>query len=558
MKRKPILAPLLLILLILSVGYNVYSWIKASRIEHSIESAEKLFNLQFTKAERDSLKDGVAEAIEKYKLIHEFDISNDLAPALVFSPIPVNYNPKLREQRSDFCIPNAIAVPDNLEDLSYYTVAELSSLIQSKRITSESLTRMYIDRLKRYDPELFCVITLLEDRAIKQAKAMDEEISMGKYRGPLHGIPYGVKDLLALEGYPFTYGSPIYHDQVAEITSPVISKLEEAGAVLVAKLSLGELAWGDVWFGGKTRNPWNTDMGSSGSSAGSASATAAGLVPFAIGSETWGSIVSPSTVNGVTGLRPTFGRVSRTGAMALSWTMDKIGPICRTAQDCAIVIDAIAGTDVDDPTLVDKPISIDLKADVLRLRVGYAKHYFDKEYGFKTNDSIALEVLKDIGVELIPVTLPEHLPMEALSIILDVEAAAAFSHLTLSNMDDLMVRQGKVAWPNFFRKARFIPAVEYLQANRIRTVLIEEFVKLFDEVDVIVTPSFGGNQLLMTNLTGHPALAMPTGFSSSKLPTSITLIGNWYREDQILLLGKAYQDKTQWYRETPEKFTPKQ
>jgi Asp-tRNA(Asn)/Glu-tRNA(Gln) amidotransferase A subunit family amidase len=556
MKKTTSTIVLLSIILLVSVGFNLLNLWKSHRIETNIKSAEKLFKIDFTQAERDSLKDDVVDAIEKYKMIHSYDIPNNLAPALVFSPVPVHYNPNFASSESNFEIPKSVSIPENIEELAFFTVAELSHLIKTKQISSESLTKMYIERLKRYDSELHCVITLLEERAMDQARAMDAEIGMGKYRGPLHGIPFGVKDLLALEGYPFTYGSPIYKDQIAEITSPVIGKLQDAGAVLVAKLSLGELAWGDVWFAGKTRNPWNTDMGSSGSSAGSASATAAGLVPFAIGSETWGSIVSPSTVCGVTGLRPTFGRVSRTGAMALSWSMDKIGPLCRTAQDCAIVIDAIAGTDGIDPTLKDMPTNIDFKADVRNLRVGYAKSYFDEDYGFKTNDSIALQVIMAMGIELIPVELPEHLPMDALSIILDVEAAAAFSNLTLSNMDDMMVRQGKVAWPNFFRKARFIPAVEYLQANRIRTDLISELEKLFEKVDVIVTPSFGGNQLLMTNLSGHPALAVPTGFSSSNLPTSITLLGNWYREDQILLLGKAYQDKTQWYRETPDGFTP--
>ena len=531
-------------------------YIKGNQIETSIISAEKLFNLNFTDSERDSLTDDLIQNIEKYKAIHKFDIPNNLPPSLIFSPVPVGYSPNFDSKVTDFDMPKGVTLPQNIEDVCFYTVSELSELIKSGQISSEELTLLYLNRLKQHDPQLHCVITLLEERALEQARAMDAELKQGKYRGPLHGIPYGVKDLLALKGYPFTFGSAIYKNQIADITSPVITKLDNAGAVLVAKLSLGELAWGDVWFGGKTRNPWNTNMGSSGSSAGSASATAAGLVPFAIGSETWGSIVSPSTVNGVTGLRPTFGRVSRTGAMALSWSMDKIGPLCRTAQDCAIVINAISGTDNMDKTLVDQPLKINLKGDVTKLRVGYVESYFNENYGFKMNDSITLAVLESLGINLVPVELPEHLPMDVLSIVLDVEAATAFSHLTLSNLDDKMVRQGKVAWPNFFRKARFIPAVEYLQANRIRTRLIEDFEKIFDKVDVIITPSFYGNQLLMTNLTGHPALAIPNGFSTNELPTSITFIGNWYREDQLLLLGKAYQDKTEWYRKTPPEFTP--
>lgn len=556
MSTKNILIVSLTAILAVSVGVNIYQHRSSKSISTKIKNAESLFNLSFTDAERDSLKDDVAGYTEKYKAIHNFSIPNHLTPALVFAPFPASYNPNFKNNQTDFDIPQKVSLPENKESLCFYTVAELSYLIKSGQISSLELTQIFLHRLKKFDPELFCVITLLEDRAIEQAKAMDVELKQGKYRGPLHGIPYGVKDLLALKDFPFTFGSAIYKDQIASLTSPVIEKLDKAGAVLVAKLTLGELAWGDVWFGGTTRNPWNTERGSSGSSAGSASATAAGLVAFAIGSETWGSIVSPSTVCGVTGLRPTFGRVSRTGAMALSWSMDKIGPICRTAQDCAIVINTISGIDGIDPTLVEMPLNINLKADYKKLRVGFTNDYFSANYHFKSNDSLVLAALKDLGVELIPIQLPEHLPISALSIVLDVEAAAAFSDLTLTNMDDMMVRQGKVAWPNFFRKARFIPAVEYIQANRIRTKLIEEFEKIFKEVDVIVTPSFGGNQLLMTNLTGHPALSIPSGFSSANLPTSITFIGNWFREDNLLLLGKAYQDKTQWYRQTPQGFTP--
>jgi Asp-tRNA(Asn)/Glu-tRNA(Gln) amidotransferase A subunit family amidase len=544
----------LAIVLIVSLCLNIYQLIDKSKLGTKIRSAESLFDIELNKTERDSLIDGVAEAIEKYKAIHAFDLQNDVAPAFVFSPVPLSYEPKNIDLFSNFDIPKEVSIPKNLEELAFYTVAELSVLIKNRKISSYDLTRMYINRLKKYDPTLHCVITLLEERALAQANLMDKELEKGIYRGPLHGIPFGVKDLLALEGYPFTWGSAIYKDQIATITSPVIEKLEDEGAVLLAKLSLGELAWGDVWYGEMTRNPWNTETGSSGSSAGSASATAAGLVPFAIGSETWGSIVSPSTVCGVTGLRPTFGRVSRTGAMALSWTMDKIGPLCRTAQDCAIVLNAINGLDGIDPSLVEVPFNIDMSKDNRKLKVGYVKDYFEEDYSMKANDEIALKTLKELGVELVPVNLPENLPISALSIILDAEAAAAFSELTLTNKDDLMVRQGVWAWPNFFRKARFIPAVEYIQANRIRTRLIDEFAKLFEEVDVIISPSFGGNQLLITNLTGHPALSVPTGFTEEGFPTSITFIGNWYKEDDIILLGNAYQNKTEWFRMIPEGF----
>lgn len=554
MRTKKVALTVLAILIILSVALNLYQYLNSKSVTTNLKGAEKLFALNFTNSERDLLKDDVTEAIEKYTLIHKFDIQNDLGLSLVFAPVPTSYSPKFESNTSNFDLPTSVNLPENKEDLCFYTIAELSYLIKNRAITSKELTELYLTRIKKYDSELFSVITLLEERALEQAQKMDEEIANGKYRGPLHGIPYGAKDLLALKDYPFTYGSPIYKNQIASTTASVIQKLDEAGAILVAKLSLGEFAWGDVWFGGKTRNPWNTERGSSGSSAGSASATSAGLVAFAIGSETWGSIVSPSTECGVTGLRPTFGRVSRTGAMTLSWSMDKIGPICRTAQDCAIVINSISGTDNMEKVLVDVPLNTNLTEEISRLRVGFAEDYFKQDYPFKTNDSLALIAFEELGIDLIPVKLPEHLPMSALSIILDVEAAAAFSHLTLSNLDDQMVRQVKDAWPNFFRKARYIPAVEYIQANRIRTVLINEFSRLFEEVDIIISPSFADNQLLMTNLTGHPAISIPTGFTDTKLPTSITLISNWYREDNILLLAKKYQDKTLWFREKPEGF----
>ncbi|MDY0200029.1 MAG: amidase [Tenuifilaceae bacterium] len=555
MRTKKVALTVLAILIILSVALNLYQYLNSKSVTTNLKGAEKLFALNFTNSERDLLKDDVTEAIEKYTLIHKFDIQNDLGLSLVFAPVPTSYSPKFESNTSNFDLPTSVNLPENKENLCFYTIAELSYLIKNRVITSLELTELYLNRIKKYDSELFSVITLLEERALEQAQKMDDEIAIGKYRGPLHGIPYGAKDLLALKNYPFTYGSPIYKDQIASTTASVIQKLDEAGAILVAKLSLGEFAWGDVWFGGKTKNPWNTERGSSGSSAGSASATSAGLVAFAIGSETWGSIVSPSTECGVTGLRPTFGRVSRTGAMTLSWSMDKIGPICRTAQDCAIVINSISGTDNMEKVLVDVPLNTNLTENVSRLRVGFVENYFKQDYPFKTNDSLALIAFKELGIELIPVKLPEHLPMSALSIILDVEAAAAFSHLTLSNLDDQMVRQVKNAWPNFFRKARYIPAVEYIQANRIRTVLINEFSRLFEEVDVIISPSFAENQLLMTNLTGHPAISIPTGFTDTKLPTSITLISNWYREDNILLLAKKYQDKTLWFREKPKGFS---
>jgi Asp-tRNA(Asn)/Glu-tRNA(Gln) amidotransferase A subunit family amidase len=359
---------------------------------------------------------------------------------------------------------------------------------------------------------------------------------------------------LAVEEYKTTWGAAPYKDQNIKHTATVVKKLDEAGAVLVAKLTLGALAMGDVWYDGVTKNPWDLTQGSSGSSAGSSSATSAGLVAFAIGTETWGSIVSPATRCGVTGLRPTFGRVSRDGAMALSWSMDKIGPICRNAYDCAMVFDVIRGKDKNDRSTVDYPFNYTEKVDLSKLKVAYLKDLFEEDYPGKENDKETLELLKRMGVNFKEVKLPDNLPIMPLSIILVAEAGAAFDELTRSNKDDMLVEQHKYAWPNTFRKSRFIPAVEYIQANRIRTLLIEEFHKLIINYDVIVCPSFGGDQLLMTNLTGHPCVVVPNGFDELNHPTSISFIGNLYDEAVILSIAKAYQENTEFDDMHPEFF----
>ncbi|MFB3057619.1 MAG: amidase, partial [Ignavibacteriaceae bacterium] len=385
----------------------------------------------------------------------------------------------------------------------------------------------------------------------KQAKLMDEELATGKYRGLLHGIPFGVKDLLATKDYKTTWGAEPYKEQMINKDAAVIKKIETAGGVLVAKLTMGALAWGDVWFGGKTRNPWNTEKGSSGSSAGPASAVSAGLVPFAIGTETWGSIVSPSTVCGVTGLRPTYGRVSRTGAMALSWSMDKIGPICRNTEDLAIVFAAIYGKDGIDPTLYDLPFNYLPEIDLSKIKIGYLKNDFDNDYAFHKMDSLTLTKLRELGAELIPVELPD-VDVNSLSFILSAEAGAAFDELTRSNRDDLLVRQIKNAWPNRFRSARFITAIEYINANRIRTILINEMQKLFEEIDLYIAPSWEGDNLLLTNLTGHPCVVLPNGFSEEGTPTSISFIGNLFDEGTIIAVAKKYQDATDFHLEHPE------
>jgi Asp-tRNA(Asn)/Glu-tRNA(Gln) amidotransferase A subunit family amidase len=515
-----------------------------------VASAEKLIGLNFSDAKRDSMIDGLKDHATNYENIRKVALANSIPPAITLNPIPVGM--KFETARKPFVMskPGRVTVPANFEDLAFYSVGQLAELVKSRKVTSEKLTTMYLNRLKKYGPKLECVITITEDLAMKQAKAADAEIAAGRYRGPLHGIPCGVKDLLAVKGYKTTWGSVPFKDQVIDEDATVVKKLEEAGAVLIAKLTMGELAWGDVWYGGKTHNPWNYMQGSSGSSAGSASATSAGLVAFSIGTETWGSIVSPSTRCGTTGLRPTYGRVSRTGAMSLAWSMDKIGPICRTVEDCALVFNAIYGPDGKDQTLYDVPFNYNPKIDLSGLKVGYLKDDFDSVKTNKANNDSSFAMLKRLGAKLIPISLPK-LPISDLSIILSAEAGAAFDDLTRSGKDDLLVRQIKNAWPNSFRESRFIPAVEYIQANRIRYLAIQEMGKLMSEVDVIVAPPFDGDNSLLTNLTGHPCVVVPNGFSKEGTPTSITFLGKLFDEATLLAVAKRYQDATDFHLKHP-------
>lgn len=512
-------------------------------------SAAKIAGLDFTQAEIDSLLPELNDFRKSYIANREEKIPNALSPALVFNPLPPGFFMPQKQEKVVFSDPGKVKMPKNKDDLAFFTVRELAELIRTKQISSVELTRFFIDRLKKYDEKLHCVVTLTEALALEQAKRADAEIAKGQYRGLLHGIPYGAKDLLATKNYKTTWGAMPYKDQMLNYDATVITKLEEAGAVLVAKLTLGALAMGDVWFGGMTRNPWDIETGSSGSSAGSASAVSAGLLPFAIGTETLGSIVSPSTVCGTTGLRPTFGRVSKFGAMALSWSMDKIGPITRSVEDCAIVFNAIYGPDGNDMSLIQAPFNYNAKFNTKKLKVGYLKSAFERNYAFKTQDSIALAKMRELGYELIPIELPE---VPSIRFILSAEAAAAFDELTLSNRDDLLVRQGKNAWPNTFRQARFIPAVEYIQANRLRSQLIAEMAKVFEQVDVYLNPSWGNSSLLATNLTGHPCVVMPNGFRDNGRPTSITFTGKLFGEAELLSLAKAWQDATDYHKKHPE------
>jgi len=518
-----------------------------------LQHAEKTAGLEFTDQERELMVKGLNKHLKNYEKMREVHLDNSVAPAIQFNPVPPGMTFEKKQLPIKASKPGKVKRPSDIEELSFWTITNLAGLIKSRKVSSLELTNMYLSRLKKYDGKLQCVITLTEDLARWQAKQADKEIAAGRYRGPLHGIPWGAKDLLAVKGYKTTWGAMPFKDQVIDANATVVRRLEEAGAVLVGKLTLGALAWGDVWFAGKTRNPWNTEKGSSGSSAGPAAATAAGLVGFAIGSETHGSIVSPCTVCGVTGLRPTFGRVSRYGAMALSWTMDKIGPICRSVEDCALVFNAIYGTDGKDGTVVDLPFNWDAGRGIKDLKIGYIKSDFEQERDdkeFKANDQATLEVLRRLGFDLIPIELPDY-PVDATAFILSVEAAAAFDELTRSGRDDLLVRQIKNAWPNRFREARLIPAVEYIQANRLRTLLMKTMNEIMSDIDVYVAPSWVGNNLLLTNLTGHPAVVLPNGFNKKKEPTSITFNGKLYGESEVLAVARAYQDATAFHLKHP-------
>ena len=514
--------------------------------------ASQVFGIEFNAAERDSMLDNLNDQARGYERVRKIALTNDVAPALLFNPVPEGFVFEKATKPFKSSLLTNIKLPKNRDSLAFCTVAELGFLIRTQQITSVALTQFFINRLKKYQPTLLNVITLTEDLAIQQATQADAEIKAGKYRGPLHGIPFGAKDLLAKQGYPTTWGSDIYKTQMLPYTATVIQKLEKAGAVLIAKMSVGEFAWGDVWFGGMTRNPWNTQTGASGSSAGSGSAVAAGCLPFAIGTETLGSIVSPATVNGVTGLRPTFGRVSRFGAMALSWSMDKIGPMTRSVEDCALVFEAIRGSDGKDAVVRDLPFNYAPLKSLAGVRVGYMKKAFESNYPNRANDSLSLLRLRQLGAELVPFELPQY-PVNDLTIAIGVEGGAAFDELTRSNQDDKMVRQGKNAWPNEFRSARFIPAVEYVQAQRVRTKMIHDLYQTLKKqnITVYITPTYAGGNLTYTNLSGHPSLCLPNGFNKDKLPTSITFSAQLYAEAQLLAVAKVYQDATKWHKMHP-------
>ena len=515
-----------------------------------VKQAQKIMGLDFTDIEADSMLTDLEGQRKSMLAIRKLNIPNSVSPALNFNPLPVAYQFPDKVNYFKASTEANLKLPASKDELAFFTVRQLAELIRTKQISSVELTRFFIERIKKYDSKLQFAITITEERALRNAKKADAEIAAGKYKGLLHGIPFGAKDLLAVKEYKTTWGAVPYKDQIIDVDATVITKLENAGAILIAKMTLGELAMGDVWFGGKTKNPWDLNRGSSGSSAGSASAVSAGCMPFAIGSETLGSIVSPSSECGTTGLRPSFGRISKYGAMALSWSMDKLGPITRSVEDCAIVFNAIQGTDNKDLSLISAPFnySAPIGSSLKGFRIGYIPSEFNRKYANSANDSLSLKKLKEMGAEMVPIELP-LLPYRDLIIVLAAESGAAFQELSLSNRDDLMVKQDKNAWPSGFRSAHFIPAIDYIQANRARTILIEQLNKTMKGIDVFIAPAFGQN-LLATNLSGHPCVVLPNGFRNG-LPTSITFTGQLFGEGKLLKIAQAYQKSTDFDQKHP-------
>jgi Asp-tRNA(Asn)/Glu-tRNA(Gln) amidotransferase A subunit family amidase len=541
-----------LLLLLSVVSFKTFSQDTITKAD--LNTAAKVAALQFTEPELDSMLGAVRFERMNIENMRKFPLDNGIPMTLAHSPVIPGMTFNKVQQAVTWNIPANVSLPKNKNELAFYSILKLASLIKNKKITSVELTQFFIDRLKKFNDSMHFVVSFTEDIAMQEARQADKEIAAGKYRGPLHGIPYGLKDLFSVKGTKTTWGAEPYKNQVREEDAFVYSQLKKAGAVLVAKLTLGALAMGDVWFGGRTNNPWDLRYGSSGSSAGSASATVAGCLPFAIGTETLGSIISPSTTCGATGLRPTFGSVSRSGAMTLCWSLDKAGPICRSAEDAAVVFNYLHGTDGLDASAVSMPFNYTGKADWKKLKIGYAKNYFDKDTSRNTQQ--VLEVFRKLGVNLIPVNFPDSGVYygNLVRTVLSSECAAAFDEFTRSNLDDMMTRQTKNDWPNTFRAARFIPAVEYINANRHRYLLMRNVNNVFRNFDVIICPTYMGNQLSITNLTGHPALCVPNGFNRLNLPTSITFLGKLYGEANLLAVGKAYQDATEFDEMHPAMF----
>lgn len=531
----------------------------------TVDCAETIAGLDFHSAEEEAIARTLNSNLATYQQLRAIQIPPNTDVALTFHPSmpgtrpagPATPGRTLRYSR-----PAAASVrrPANLEDVAFWPVTRLAALIERRLVTSTELTQMYLARLERYQPLLNFAVTITRDLALQQAADADKAIAAGRYKGPLHGIPWGAKDLFATKGIPTTWGAEPYMEQVPDHDATVVERLRDAGAVLVAKLTMGALAQGDQWFGGRTRNPWNPEAGSSGSSAGSGSATAAGCVGFAIGTETRGSIISPATVNGVVGLRPTYGRVSRYGAMELSWTMDKVGPMCRSVEDCVLVLNAIYGPDGRDESVADAAFAWNPSAPLSGYRIGYVRSDFEAQAagggrggggtgrGGATGAQAAerlrnmqqvLTEMQALGAKLEPVDLPDF-PANALSFVLSVESAAAFDDLLRSRGTDIMTNS---AWPATFRASRFVPAVEYIRAQRIRTLLMREWNTFMGQYDAFISSNNAG--LAATNLTGHPAIALKCGFVNN-LPHTLMVTGRLYDEATICRIALAYEQATEW------------
>lgn len=522
-----------------------------------LAAAERVLGVQYTADEREQILGSLQEQLELAASRRGHPLPNDLAPATVFDPrLPGSPRPEVSVPLSLPEIDRSL--PADEESIAFASVAELSHWISTGAITSRRLTELYLRRLERHGPKLECVVTLTESLALAQADRADAELAAGRRRGPLHGIPWGAKDLFDTKDILTTWGAAPYRDRVPKVDAAVVQRLHDAGAVLVAKLSLGALAYGDLWFGGRTRNPWNPVEGSSGSSAGSASAVAAGLVGFALGTETLGSIVSPSMRCGITGLRPTFGRVARTGAMALCWSMDKVGPLTRTVQDAAMVLQAIDGADPGDPSSLDVPLALDLQRPLSEIRVGFMPGWF-ADPGLSEPEREIPEQVRELGVQVVELPSLPELPYAALYTVLYAEAAAAFEALTLDGRDDELTWQDDAAWPNSFRRARLLSAIDLVQADRIRRQLMHALAERFAEVDVMIGPSYAGGMLLATNMSGHPSLTMRAGFvergpidsltnepmegQARSMPQGITLWGRPFDEGTLCRVGLALQQR---------------
>ncbi len=524
--------------------------------KRDIRSAQKLLGVEFSDQRIDTVYGYLKRNLNGYDSMHQYTVPHETFPAILFDPRPIGFEKPDVEDKLVVTKYDKVELPDDLNEIAFYTIGELAHLIKTKQITSTELTQLYLSRLKKYNGVLQCAITITEELALKQAAQADAEIASGKYKGLLHGIPFGTKDLMSVAGYKTTWGAMPYKDQEIDHTATVIQRLFDQGAVLVAKLTSGALARGDVWFDGVTKNPWDTLQGASGSSAGPGSATSAGLVGFSLGTETLGSITSPSTRNGISGHRPTYGTVSRDGVMSLSWSMDKVGPMCRSAEDCAIVYSVIEGKDPKDVTTSDIGFAYDGNAKVSNFKVAFLNEELVKDTtSVGDNIRAVMKLLKNSGIDPTPIALPKNLPFNAFDIILRSESGAMFDDLVRSGRVDVMVQQGFRSRANSLRQSRFIPAVEYLQANRFRSMLIEQIDDLFREYDVIIAPTFGGRQLLITNLTGHPVVTVPVGFDDKGRPTSITFISNLYEDGVALEFASFFQRITSFHTAHPPLFT---